>query len=160
MDKHLQIHAETIIAIAAQVEGCDLHAVRRSLGVRYRVDSPFLTEVLDDMTRQEFKLADQTACVQAVLRCMRHHRSVQKRRAEMIKLIAKADLMHMDLEEKSRLEHRLRVRLMKVKEGKGKERIKVIHANICKEMDDLKVTLEDSVRRKAEIHTGGTALRA
>lgn len=160
MDKHLEIHAETIIAMAAEVEGCDLHAVRKSVGFGPLAYSMLRRDVIIDMAIQEIKFADQTARAQTVLRFMRRHLSVQRRREELNELIERAEGISEKLQEKWSSKHRLRFRLMKAKEGKGKERIKVIHANICQEMDDLKVTLEDVVRRKAEILAGGTALHA
>ncbi|KAK6203664.1 hypothetical protein LQW54_008870 [Pestalotiopsis sp. IQ-011] len=160
MDKHVENHAETIIAMAAEVEGCDLQAVQISVGNFPGVSSTFRTEVIDDIAMQELKFAEQNGRAQTVLRFMRHHLSVQTRRAEIYTLMDRAEWMREQLKEKSRLEHRLRVRLMKAKEGKSKERIKVIHASICKELDDINMTLEDGVRRKAEILAGCTALRA
>lgn len=160
MDKHVENHAETIIAMAAEVEGCDLQAVRISVGNFPGVSSTFRTEVIDDIAMQELKFAEQNGRARTVLRFMRQHLSVQTRRAEIYTLMDRAEWMREQLKETSRLEHRLRVRLMKAKEGKSKERIKVIHASICKELDDINVTLEDGVRRKAEILAGCTALRA
>lgn len=156
MDNHLAICAGTIIAMAAEVEGCNLPAVRTSV---WRLAVPTtVTKVIDDIAMLDLKFAEQNARTQTVLRLMRQHFSVQRRRAEIDNLESDAASISARIKDKSRLERRLRARLMKAREGKSKERIKVGHAKICKELDDFNLHLEEGVRRKAEILAGGTAL--
>ncbi|KAF3012312.1 hypothetical protein E8E14_001206 [Neopestalotiopsis sp. 37M] len=155
INKYLELKWESIMDMAAEIDGLDLHEVEMSLWNYFGDPSIQRTVAIEMLAGRERWFIDQLDYVRTVMSIMSQHFHVQDRRKEIDHLAEKEERLRGQQKQIAFSEHKLRVRLMKSKEGKKKERVKDFYEDICRELNIIEVALEDTVQKQEAILAGG-----